>query len=173
MHQGCKNRCIRSPRRSKKRKTFVENISNVTFNDLPNLRRKYQRVTLNQTFLDAGSDVKGNCSNDKVFRFSDEGIYKLQGVYSEPKREASEPKLNGLWQEFSKKAAEEHILNGGSLLVKGSPGTGKTFYVRQLVTKLRNPCCGSKFWRRSSNSRSLDLSACKKRKSKLQGFSHR
>ena len=51
----------------KKRKAFVENISNVTFNDLPNMRRKYQRITLNQTFLDAGSDVRGNSSSDKVF----------------------------------------------------------------------------------------------------------
>ena len=36
---------------AKKRKAFVENISNVTFNDLPNLRRKYQKVNLNQTFF--------------------------------------------------------------------------------------------------------------------------
>ncbi|MGI9571153.1 MAG: AAA family ATPase, partial [Desulfobulbia bacterium] len=121
----------------KKRKAFVENISNVTFNDLPNLRRKYQKVTLNQTFLDAGCDVKGNSSSDKVFRFSQEGIHKLQGVYSEPVRETAAPKPKGQWEQLSEETAKKHVLNGGSLLVQGSPGTGKTFYVRQLVKKLR------------------------------------
>ena len=109
----------------KKRKAFVENISNVTFNDLPNLRRKYQKVTLNQTFLDAGSDVKGNSSSDRVFRFSDEGIHKLQGVYSEPVREAAVPEVPQQWQELSGETAKGHIMNGGSLLVRGPPGTGK------------------------------------------------
>ncbi len=50
-----------------KHKAFVENIANVTFKDLPNLRRKYQKVTVNQTFLDAnGVNVKGISSEDKV-----------------------------------------------------------------------------------------------------------
>jgi Cdc6-like AAA superfamily ATPase len=142
---GIPERCIKDVKTDafilekvpQKRKAFVENISNVTFNDLPNLRRKYQKVNLNQTFLDACCDVKGNSSNDKVFRFSEERINQLQGIYSDPVREAAVPQLNGLWQEFSQKAAEEHILNGGSLLVQGFPGTGKTFFVRDLVKKLR------------------------------------
>ena len=82
---------------------------------------------MNQTFLDACCDAKGNSSNDKVFRFSDEGVHQLQGIYSEPVRKAAEPKSRGQWEQLSQETAEEHILNGGSLLVKGSPGTGKTF----------------------------------------------
>ena len=92
---------------------------------------------MNQTFLDAGCDAKGNSSSDKVFRFSEEGLHKLQGIYSEPMRKAAEPKSRGQWEQLSQETAEEHILNGRSLLVKGSPGTGKTFFVRNLVQKLR------------------------------------
>ena len=53
------------------RKVFVENLANVTFKDLPNLRRKYQRVNHNQTFLDAnGTNITGIGSENKMFSYS-------------------------------------------------------------------------------------------------------
>ena len=105
-----------------KRKAFVENIGNVTFKDLPNLRRKYQKVSVNQTFLDAnGVHVKGIASDDKAFRFSEDKVRKLQGAYSEPARTARS------WQQLSEQTAKQRILDGGSLLVIGAPGVGKTF----------------------------------------------
>ena len=64
-----------------KRKAFVENIANVTFKDLPNLRRTYQNLTVNQTFLDAnGVNIKGIVSEDKAFRYSEDKVRKLQGA---------------------------------------------------------------------------------------------
>ena len=110
-----------------KRKAFVENIVNVTFKDLPNLRRKYQKVTVNQTFLDAnGVYVKGTASEDKVFRYSEDKVRKLQGAYSEPARTAQLPVERGCWQQLSEETAKQRILDGGSLLVLGAPGVGKT-----------------------------------------------
>jgi hypothetical protein len=128
---------------AKKRKAFVENIANVSFKDLPNLRRKYQKVNHNQTFLDAGTNVKGSTSGEKVFRYSEDKVKQLQGTYSEPTRCTEAPTIQGTWQQLSNESAdsadsaEEHVLNGGSLLVQGSPGTGKTYFVRTLVSKLR------------------------------------
>ena len=87
-------------------------------------------MNLNQTFLDACCDVKGNSSSDKVFRFSEERINKLQGVYSEPKRHTAEPRSRGQWEQLSEETAKEHVLSGGSLLVQGFPGTGKTFFCK-------------------------------------------
>ncbi len=124
-----------------KRKAFVENIANVTFKDLPNLRRKYQKVTVNQTFLDAnGVHVKGIESEDKVFKFypgGEDNVRKLQGAYSEPSRTAQIPVARGSWQQLSEETAKQRILDGGSLLVLGAPGGGKTWWARELVTKLR------------------------------------
>ncbi len=116
----------------------MENIVNVTFKDLPNLRRKYQKVTVNPTFLDAnGVNVKGIASEDKVFRYSEDKVRKLQGAYSEPARTAQLPVERGSWQQLSEETAKQRILDGGSLLVVGAPGVGKTFWVRELVAKLR------------------------------------
>ena len=122
---------------AKKRKAFVENIANVSFKDLPNLRRKYQKVNHNQTFLDAGTNVKGSASEDKVFRYSEENVRMLQGTYSEPARSADAPTSRGEWRQLSKEGAEQHLLSGGSLLCQGPPGCGKTFFVRNLVQQLR------------------------------------
>ena len=142
---GIPQRCIKDVKTdafilqgvAKKRKAFVENIANVRFKDLPNLRRKYQKVTYNQTFLNAGTNVKSCSSDERVFRFSEDKLKQLQGTYSEPARSAEPPTNQGKWQQLSKESAEEHVLNGNSILVQGSPGTGKTYFVRTLVQLLR------------------------------------
>ena len=72
-----------------------------------------------------------------MFRYSEEEVKKLQGAYSEPLRSAELPTERGDWQQLSKEAAERRVLNGGSLLIQGPPGCGKTFWVRELVAKLR------------------------------------
>ena len=116
----------------------MENIGNVAFKDLPNLRRKYQKVAVNQTFLDAnGVNVKGIASEDKFFKYSEDNVRKLQAAYSEHSRTAQIPVARGSWQQLSEKTAKQRILDGGSLLVLGAPGVGKTWWVRELVAKLR------------------------------------
>ena len=143
---GIPQRCIKDVKTdafilqsvAKKRKACVEALGNVTFKDLPNLRRKYQRVNHNQTFLNAcGTNVKGNASENKVFRYSEENVKKLQGTYTEPARATEAPTNKGEWRQLSKESAGEHVLNFGSILVQGSPGTGKTYFVRTLVQQLR------------------------------------
>ena len=64
-------------------------------------------------------------------------VKKLEGTYSEPARTTDAPTNRGEWQQLSKESAGEYVLNGGSLLVQGAPGTGKTFFVRRLVQQLR------------------------------------
>ena len=94
-----------------KRKAFVENIVNVTFKDLSNLRRKYHKVTVNQTFLDVtGVNVKGIASEDKVFRYSEDKVRKLQGAYSEPTRTAQLPLERGSWQKLSEETAKQRMV---------------------------------------------------------------
>ena len=83
---GIPQRCIKDVKTdaflmegvAKKRKAFVENIANVSFKDLPKLRRKYQKVNHNQTFLDAGTNVKGSTSDEKVFRYSEDNVKKYK-----------------------------------------------------------------------------------------------
>ena len=61
----------------------------------------------------------------------------MQGAYSEPSRTSQLPVARGSWQQLSEETAKQRILDGGSLLVIGAPGVGKTFWVRELVAKLR------------------------------------
>ena len=62
----------------------------------------------------------------------------MQGAYSEPARTTQLPVERGSWQQLSEQTAKKRILDGGSLLVVGAPGIGKTFWVRELVAELRD-----------------------------------
>jgi hypothetical protein len=66
----------------------------------------------------------------RFFRFSEERINQLQGIYSDPVREAAVPQLNGLWQEFSQKAAEEHILKWREFTCAGVSWHWQNFFCK-------------------------------------------
>ena len=76
-------------------------------------------------------------SHRRKIRHSEDKVRKLQCAYSEPARTAQLPVERGCWQQLSKEAAEHRVLNGVSSLTQGPPGCAKTFWVRELVAKLR------------------------------------
>jgi hypothetical protein len=58
---------------------------------------------------------------------------RLQGTYQEPSVDAPTPSPLPAWTLMSPEGAKAHILAGGSLLVEGWPGCGKTHTVREWV----------------------------------------
>ena len=55
-----------------------------------------------------------------------------------PRREADRPMvINAPFRDLDEEGAKRAVLNGGSLLVLGIAGCGKTFYVQKLVEQLR------------------------------------
>ena len=75
-------------------------------------------------------------SSDLVYRYSDKGI-PLQGNYSKPHRDVPPPTPLAPWRDLTEEEACTTVMSGQSLLVQGSPGSGKTFFVRELVKALR------------------------------------
>ena len=75
-------------------------------------------------------------SSDPVFRFSEVGE-PLCGRYTKPVRSVPPPTQIAPWRDLSEDEARSAVLAGSSLMLSGAPGTGKTFYVRQLILALR------------------------------------
>ena len=103
--------------------------SKITFAELPRLRNRYGEQR--QTFLDCRATVAGRPGDDEeVFRLSC-SAHRLQGNYKEPFRHAEPPAPLRPWKDVTA------YLPGQSLLILGAPGTGKSHFLRELVTKLR------------------------------------
>lgn len=116
---------------------FVEHTS---FTCLPGLRRKYERVDINQRFVDdRGVFPRGCVSQECVFQSSIGAAVKpLLGRYKTPYRDCEKPAEPPIWRDLADVAeAEAAILRGEGLLLTGSPGTGKTWLLRELIVKLR------------------------------------
>jgi hypothetical protein len=117
-----------------KRRKLLDAAAELTFADLPQLRRRACRVEAGQALL---CPEMTPCTHDaKVFQLKACGA-PLQGAYSEPQREWTEPPALRPWVDLDQAAAHRHVLAGGSLLVVGSPGVGKSFWTRHLIECLR------------------------------------
>ena len=134
-------RCIKSVKTDclilqgfeKRRKKQLVAIANTQFNDLPHLRRKYEKPPENQPQINCACELAGRKGDqNQVFRFNEDGSI-LGGYYKEPNTNAPEPVPVAPWRDLSE--LEAFTANG--LLVLGWPGTGKTYWVRELVQSLR------------------------------------
>ena len=125
-----------------KRKHLVEAVTCMTFADLPCLRRKYEVPDVHQRFInDHGIVPKGCASEEPVFRYSSKGS-QLNCEVDEAYCEADRPSADEPWMQASLEATRTRVLDGGSCLLLGSPGTGKTFQMLRLVTELRERARG-------------------------------
>jgi Cdc6-like AAA superfamily ATPase len=120
-----------------KRKHMVEAVTSMTFADLPSLRRKYEVPDVHQRLInDHGIVTKGCASEEPVFRYSSKGP-PLSCDVDEPYCEADRPSADESWMQASLEATRTRVLDGGSCLLLGAPGTCKTFQMRSLVAELR------------------------------------
>ena len=111
-----------------KRRRLVEAVAQTTFADLPLLRGKERK-------LDCYCPLAGVSDREPVFRFGEE-TKRLQGVRRTPCMEAPAPGEAAEWRDLGEEEAEAHVLAGGSLLVLGAPGVGKTHWCRELIKRL-------------------------------------
>jgi hypothetical protein len=118
----------------------VKAVSEIRFNELHALRNIYEaKSDRTQRFLNSYADMTpldSNDSNDSVFRFSERGL-PLQGNYETPHRDVPPPAEIPPWRNLSEEEAVSAVMGGQSLFCQGSPGSGKTYFVRELVKALR------------------------------------
>ena len=62
---------------------------------------------------------------------------RLHGEYDLPTTQASPPEACVEWTWLTKEAAKEKVLNGESLFISGIGGTGKSYFMKELVTELQ------------------------------------
>ncbi len=123
---------------AKKHRKLIQDVAKTTFRDLPNLKRKYDKVDPDQQSLDDNLGVlpQGCDCDDLVFRFEVDAT-DLQGNYTVPSRACDAPVPLQKWRDVNQDEAVEKVMRGESLLVVGAPGVGKTFWLRQLILRLR------------------------------------
>ena len=115
----------------------IKAISKLRYDQLHTLRRGHEHRDSAQRFLNAQAVMSPLSSTDTVFRFSESG-QPLQGKYEKPHRDVQPPTHPPPWRELTEAEARSVVMEGGSLLVQGSPGVGKTHWVRELVKALRS-----------------------------------
>ena len=118
---------------AKKHRRALEDLEKTTFADLPHLRSRCEGV---RARLDVRPPMRGRDDADPVFRLGTAPA-RLQGVFAEPCRTAAPVEARGGWTELSAEEAVRHALAGRGMAVVGAPGTGKTFFVRGLVSAMR------------------------------------
>ena len=79
-------------------------------------------------------------SDEKVYKCNiAEERDKMNAVTSCPRRSGTlKTKRNEYFVFESKEEAEAHVLNGGSILIEGIAGTGKSYFARGMVERLRS-----------------------------------
>ncbi len=110
----------------------------ITYRDLDTLRAQYTDAPgIKQ--LDQYCLCTHIPSDRPVFRCSRaSGNDKLKVEHSKtPKRLCRLKIAENQWNQFSdNQAAETHVLEGGSLLIEGLPGSGKSFFAKGIVERL-------------------------------------
>ena len=91
---------------------------------------------MSQKLPDEACVIRGVESTELVFRYDE--TRPLSGEYITPRIAAERPEIPTDWTDLAPEAAEAHVLAGGNLAVFGLAGTGKTFWAKQLVAKLRD-----------------------------------
>ena len=120
-----------------KKVAAVKAISDLRFDQLYTLRRTYELPSApTQPFINSAREMSPIASEDLVFRFSEKGL-PLQGTYTPPHMDAPPPTPVPCWRDCSEEEAEQIVMSGGSLLVQGAPGSGKSFWVRERVKALK------------------------------------
>ena len=112
-------------------------LASLRHDQLHTLRRDYELPTdPGQAFLNSHAEMTPIPSSDPVFRFSEVGE-PLCGRYTKPVRSVPPPTQIAPWRDLSEDEARSAVLAGSSLMLSGTPGTGKTYYVRELILALR------------------------------------
>jgi hypothetical protein len=120
-----------------RRRPLVREVASLRYDQLHTLRRDYELPTdPDQMFLNAHAEMTPILSSDPVFRFSEVGI-PLSGRYSKPERCVPPPTEIAPWRDLTEEEATATVMSGSSLAIFGAPGTGKTFFARQLILALR------------------------------------
>ena len=141
--QGCPPRSVKHVKTDalilsvpKRKRHAIREIVCLTYDQIHTLRRDYELKDPDQRFLDAYAEMTPMRSSDPVFRFSEVGT-PLCGRYNKPERRVPPPTEIAPWRDLSEEAATAVVMSGGSLLILGAPGAGKTFFARQLILALR------------------------------------
>jgi len=113
-------------------------ISDLRFSDLSSLRARFEPAP-GMWRHDERALVAHNPCEEKVFRCDAAQESDRMLVDPElPRPQSETPKLlQRNWAELTSQEAEARVLDGGSLLVLGIAGTGKTTFVQGLVERLR------------------------------------
>jgi hypothetical protein len=124
----------------RKRKRELEEISTLTFAELPRLRARAEGAAGAANWLDSYATMAGSQSSDEVFRLGPGE--PLQCVPSKPWRAPAKScqhsfDVTKIWKDLSKEEALQLMLDGEGLLIVGAPGTGKTHWLRNAVATLR------------------------------------
>ena len=112
----------------------IKAVTQLTFKELPELRTRFAGAAKGRQFLDSIGRINANLSKDPVFKIPKEAR-RLISTHSEPHMEAEVIEPLSPWVDLPEEAAVEHVLNGGSLMILGAPGVGKSHYAQQLVKK--------------------------------------
>ena len=116
----------------------VRNLNRMILSDARGIKRKACLLDDNQAFLNSYGELTANCCEHLLYREADEPKHLPVGNYEEPFKNSPIPHLGKTpWTTLSPDAARDHVMAGGSLLCEGAPGTGKTWWARELVRALR------------------------------------
>ena len=120
------------------RKRAKASVGDVRFRDLSSLRARFEPAP-GMRRLDERALITHNPSEEKVFRCAPaQEIDRMCTNPELPRRAAPTPEtLSLVWRELTEQEAEARVFDGGSLLVLGIAGVGKTHFLRGIVERLR------------------------------------
>jgi len=122
--------CLYKP--GKKAKGILEEL---TFKEL-RLRDKFEKSGMKR--LNEHCTLSIPDCDLRVYRVTDAQQSDLMKMDPQmPRRDATFTWAPRRWRELSEEQATKAVLNGANLFVQGIAGTGKTFFVKELVLQLR------------------------------------